>query len=722
MKREQAMCWSLAAALGAGCAPSQPGPVEPVEPVAPAAAPAEPRAAERPFDLVAHGETRSDPFYWLRERESPEVRSYLEAENRYLEAVLAPAAPLRERLFEELAGRLAPADQTAPWRQGDWLYYRRFEPGGDYPLACRRAGSMEGPEEVLLDGNQLARGHAFFSLARFEPSPSGRYVAYAVDTVGRRFYTLRIRDSTTGETLPDTIEATTGEVEWAADDRTLFYLRQDPETLRADRAFRHRLGADPRGDEVVYREEDETFSLSLAKTTSERYLVLCSRQTLATECRVLPSDRPAAEFEIVEPRRRGHEYWLDHQAGRDGGRFLFLTNDGARNFRLAAAPVASPRRQSWSELVPGREDVLLADLRAFTGRIALLERSGGLPRLRLLDAGGRELRTLAFDEPAYALELDERSEHGGPLRFRYSSMTTPWTVYEEDFETAARTLVHQERVLGGFDAAAYRTERFAAPARDGAEVPVTLLYRRGTPRDGTAPLLLEGYGAYGYDNEPAFDANILSLADRGFVVGIAHVRGGQELGRAWYEAGRQRAKLNTFHDFIDVAEYLKRERWADPRRTYAVGGSAGGLLIGAVLNLRPELFDGAIAAVPFVDVVTTMLDPTIPLTTGEYDEWGDPNDPRDYHFLLGYSPYDNVAAKPYPHLLVTTGFHDSQVQYWEPAKWVAKLRTLRTDRSKWLLLHTDFDAGHGGASGRYRRLRDKALQYAFLLELAGRPR
>jgi oligopeptidase B len=703
------MSWSVAAALSVTGAEAVPGGTEP-------------SAEQRPTRLIKHGDARVDPWYWLKEREDPAVRAYLEAENAWAAAALEPARELRERIYSELQSRVAPDDTSAPRRVAGSYYYARYEAGKEYAIHCRRRGAMTAAEEVLVDGNQLAEGHAFFSLTQPRPSTSGRFVAYGTDTVGRRRYTLRIRDTERGETLPDAIEGVTSNYVWAADDRTLFYVRQDVQTLRWDRVYRHRLGEPAAADVLVYREPDPEYSVEVARTRSDRYLTIVASQTLASEVRILEADRPDGEFRVVEPRRRGHEYALDHLDGADGGRFLLRTNDGARDFRLAWAPVGSPGRSGWREVVPARDGVLLEAAQAFAGGVALQERQGGICRLRLLDRDGRELRQVAFDETAYVAELDGDSEYAGPLRYRYGSLTTPDTVYEEPFAGGARELVHRKKVAGGYDPAGYVTERIWAPARDGARVPVTLLHRAGSPRDGRAPLLLEGYGSYGASNDPWFDATLLPLVDRGFVFAIAHVRGGQELGRAWYENGRQLSKKNTFHDFIDVAEHLQRERWADPRRTYGIGGSAGGLLIGAVANLRPDLFDGLIALVPYVDAVTTMLDPSIPLTTSEYDEWGNPNDPEAYRYIKSYSPYDNVEAKAYPNLLVTTGFHDSQVQYWEPAKWVAKLRALRTDRTRQLLFVTNFEAGHGGASGRFQKLREKALHWTFLLELANRPR
>lgn len=675
----------------------------------------EPFAPERPQEGRRPG--FEDSYGWLRDREEPEVRAYLEEENAYLERVLSSVRELRQRLEAELKARVPGEDRTAPWRCGPYLYYRRYLPEADYPLICRLpVGASAAAEEVLLDGNRLAAASAFFHLCRFEPSPSGRFLAYAIDRLGRRLYTLHILDTTTGELVGMGVAPVTGEFEWSEDEQAIFYLQQDPETLRSDRLRLHRLGADPGQDPVLYFEEDPTFSLGLARTASGRFLVLTSRQTLTTECRIFPARVPASELAPLLVRERGREYFAEHLESPEGDEVLLLVNDRGRNFRLVAAPWGSagdPCR--WRELVPCREDVLLVDVRPYRAGIALLERCGGLPRIRVVDRTGKPLRTLVQQEAAYVLDLDPRGDFEGPLRFGYTSLTTPWTVFEEDLATGERSQLYREPVGGGFDPSRYRTERRSLEVRDGAKVPVTLLFRNDLAEPARAPMLLEGYGAYGINLEPVFDASLFSLVDRGWLIGLIHVRGGQELGRHWYEQGRGRAKRHTFEDFVDVAEGLPRQGIGNRERLFAWGGSAGGLLVGVVLNERPELLRGAIAAVPFVDVVTTMSDPSIPLTTGEYDEWGNPGDPEDLAYLLGYSPYDNVRPQAYPHLLVTSGFWDSQVQYWEPAKWVARLRKLRTDRSRLLLLKTDFEAGHSGVSGRYRRLEQRALEWTFLL-------
>jgi oligopeptidase B len=545
---------------------------------------------------------------------------------------------------------------------------------------------------------------------------SGQNVlAYAVDTEGRRIYTTYLKNLTTGELLPDVISEVTENLTWANDNRTLFYAKQDPITLRADRIYRHVVGTDPSRDELVFEEKDETFSTYVFKTKSKQFLMIVSSQTLSQEYRYLQADDPCGELKVFWPREHDHEYHVEHL----GARFLIRTNDQAKNFRLMATPIAQTAKEHWQEIVPHRDDVLLREFEIFDEYLVLEERRRGLTHIRVVPWSGDEEHDLQFDEPAYTAELGANPQlDAGTLRFEYSSLTTPVSVYDYDMRTRTQTLLKREEVLGGFDRADYITERRYALAQDGSEIPLSIVYRKSMERNGQHPLLLYGYGSYGVSVDPAFSSPRLSLIDRGFIFAIAHVRGGQELGRQWYEDGKLFKKKNTFTDFIACADYLIRENFTHPEKLFAMGRSAGGLLMGAILNMRPGLFKGVVAEVPFVDVVTTMLDSSIPLTAGEYDEWGDPNQKDYYDYMLSYSPYDNVAAKDYPHLLVTAGLYDSQVQYWEPAKWVAKLRALKTDSHR-LLLKTNMDAGHGGASGRFRRHRETACSYAFLLDLAG---
>ncbi|MDX1622822.1 MAG: S9 family peptidase [Gemmatimonadota bacterium] len=680
--------------------------------------PEPPMARTVPESLETHGHVRVDPYYWLRERENPDVVAYLEAENEYTESMTSHLEGLRETLFEEIKGRIKQDDSSVPYRKDDYFYYRRYEEGDQYPIYARKKGSLEAEEEVLLDANALAEGHDFLSVRASAVSPDHRTLAFAVDTVGRRFYTVRFKDLETGEAADDVIPKVTGNLAWASDSRTIFYSKQDPKTLRSHRIFRHRLGDDPADDALVYEEADETFSTYVFRSRSERYLMIGSFQTLSDEWRYLDADDPTGEFRLFLPRERGHEHTVHHL----GDHFYIRTNEGdAENFKLMRTPVDDTARGRWEEVIPHRQDVLLEGFTPFDDHLVVTERKAGLIQLRIRpwDDPADE-HYLDFGEEAYLAYVQNNPEtDSGILRYAYQSMTTPESVYDYDMETRERTLLKRDEVLGDFDPADYATERISAPARDGERVPVSLVYRKDRfDRSGDSPLLLYGYGSYGYSLDPTFSASRLSLLDRGFVYAIAHVRGGEVLGRRWYEAGKLLNKRNTFTDFIDVAEHLVSSGYADADRVYAIGGSAGGLLMGAVVNMRPDLFDGIVARVPWVDVVTTMLDDDIPLTTSEFDEWGDPKEKEYYDYMLTYSPYDNVVEQPYPNMLVTTGLHDSQVQYWEPAKWVARLRARKTDDNT-LLLKTNMEAGHGGASGRYERYRETAFIYAFLLDLAG---
>ncbi len=692
---------------------------------APAAGPGDPpRAEARPHELETHGDVRVDEYYWLRERENPEVIAYLEAENAYVDAALAHTEALQESVFAEIRSRVVEDDSSVPYRDGDYWYYTRYEEGKQYPIHGRRPadgdvfGGDQDPEaeEVLVDVNEVAEGKEYTAV-RPSVSPDHRILAYGVDDVGRRFYTVRFKDLTTGETLADEIPDVTANLVWAADSATLFYVRQDPDTLRAYQVYRHRLGS-TEPDELVYEEPDETFSVFLGRTQSRKYLLATSSHTLRTEVRVLRADDPDGDFVVFEPRGERHEYSVDHL----GDRFWVRTNDGAPNFRLMSTAEGDTGRAAWREELPNRDDVLFEGFELFDRFLVLAERREGLEQLRIEPMGGAavEGHDLDFGEPTYSTGLGANPDpSSGTLRYVYQSLTTPRSVFDYDPVTREKTLRKQDQVLGGFDAANYRSERLWATAEDGAQVPVSLVYRPDLRSgDDGSPLLLYGYGSYGSSMDASFSSPLLSLIDRGFVYAIAHIRGGEEMGRSWYENGKLLHKKNTFTDFIAAAEHLVAEGYADPDRVYAMGGSAGGLLVGAAFTMRPDLWDGVVARVPFVDVVTTMLDASIPLTTFEWDEWGDPRVREYYDYMLSYSPYDNVEARDYPHLLVTTGLHDSQVQYWEPAKWVARLRANKTDDNL-LLLETNMGAGHGGASGRYDRYRETALVYAFLLDLAG---
>ena len=675
-----------------------------------------PTAAVRPVELEKHGHVRTDNYYWLRERDNPEVIAYLEAENAYADAVMAHTKGMQESLFEEITGRIKKDDASVPYFHEGYWYYTRFEKEKEYAIYCRKKGTLEAEEQVMLDVNELAQGHDFFDVRGVSVSSGRDILAYGTDTTGRRLYTVRFKNLDTGETLPDEIPNVTGNVAWANDNRTLFYSRQDMQTLRWDKIYRHEVGSDTEGDVLVYEEKDEEFSLFVYKTKSKAYLIIGSNQTESSEYRTLDANDPAGEFSVIQPREAKHEYSVDHFEGS----FYIRTNWDAKNFRLMRTPVGEPARENWKEVIAHREDVLLGGFEIFEDHLVVSERSNGLNQMRIMPWAGGEDYYLDFGEPAYQVGFGANPEfETNTLRYVYTSMTTPPTTYDYDMVTHERRLLKQQEVLGGFDRDDYVTERVFAPARDGVQVPVSLVRRKDTSRDGSAPLLLYGYGSYGFSRDATFSSSRLSLLDRGFVFAIAHIRGGQEMGRWWYEDGKMGKKMNTFTDFIDCAEYLVEEKYAAPGQLYAMGGSAGGLLMGAVINLRPNLFRGVVAAVPFVDVVTTMLDDSIPLTTSEYDEWGNPNIKEEYETMLAYSPYDNVVAAEYPHMLVTTGLTDSQVQYWEPAKWVAKLRALKTDTNR-LIFKTYMGAGHSGESGRFRQFRESALIYSFLLDLAGK--
>jgi oligopeptidase B len=677
--------------------------------------PSPPRAKQVPHRLERHGHVRIDEYYWLNNRDNPEVLDYLQAENEYAAALRSHVRDLERTLFEEITGRIQQTDLSVPFKLGDYLYYTRFEEGKEYALYCRKKGSLTSPEEVMVDGNVLAQGHDYFSLGNWKISSGQDILAYAIDTRGRRTYTIGFQNLTTGETMGECLSSVTGNMEWGNDNHTLFYTRQDPDTLRSFQVFRHRLGTDPRLDSLVYEESDDTFSVYVEKTKSQRFLLLGSHQTITNEYWFLNADTPEEEFRIFQARERGHEYDVDHL----GDYFWIRTNDQAKNFRLMKTSLNATDKHQWQEIIPHRHDVFFEGFELFHNYLVVEERMQGLIHLRVVSHQDGTEHELDFGEPAYLAVLGDNCEVETPyLRFGYTSMTTPMTIYDYHMETREKVLLKQEPVLGGFHISHYQTERLLAPTSDGSAIPISLVYRKGFSRNGTHPLLLYGYGSYGASMDASFSSPRLSLLDRGFVYALAHVRGGEELGRQWYEDGKLLNKKNTFADFIECAEFLIQQRYADPRLLFAMGGSAGGLLMGAVMNMRNDLFHGVVAQVPFVDVVTTMLDPNIPLTTGEYDEWGDPNEKQFYDYILSYSPYDNLESKSYPHLLVTSGLHDSQVQFWEPAKWVAKLRALKTDNQR-LLLRTNMEAGHSGASGRFKRYEETAMIYAFLLDLAG---
>ncbi|MBK8653305.1 MAG: S9 family peptidase [Haliscomenobacter sp.] len=673
-----------------------------------------PQANSIPHSLSIHGETRIDPYFWLNQRENPAVLEYLQEENAYLESQLAHTKPLQEKIFQEITGRIKQEDQSVPYLENGYYYLTRFESGKEYPIYSRKKGSLDAEEEVLLNVNELASGHAYFSVGDKAVSPNNRFLAFGEDTLSRRIYTLRFKDLATGEFLPEQIPNTTGLAAWANDNSHVFYTAKDPQTLRGYKIMRHQLGSPIETDQEVYREEEETYDTFVYHSKSRKYLIILSSQTISQEYRILEADNPTGAFEVFHPRERGLEYSIEHFDDR----FYIRTNLQARNFRLMVCPENSTNKSFWQEVVPHREDTLLEDLEVFKGFLALSERNQGITQIRIISFSGED-HYISFPEEVYMAYTSINMEFDRELlRLGYQSLTTPVTTFDYNMRTRELTLLKQEEVLGGFDKANYHAERLHAVARDGAKIPLSVVYRTGFRKDGTQPVLLYGYGSYGFSMEPYFSAARISLLDRGFAFAIAHVRGGEDLGRAWYEQGKLLHKKNTFYDFIDCAEYLLHHHYTSRNHLYAMGGSAGGLLIGAVVNMRPEIWKGVVAVVPFVDVVTTMLDQSIPLTTFEYDEWGDPRSKEYYDYMYSYSPYDNVEKKAYPAMLVITGLHDSQVQYWEPAKWVAKLRAYKTNDEP-LLLFTNLDTGHSGASGRFERYRETALEYSFLLDLEG---
>lgn len=673
----------------------------------------QPPVAEKiPKELTMHGDTRIDNYYWMNDREDPKVLSWLKAENAYLDTVMAPEKELRTKLFEEMKGRIKETDMTVPYLKNGYYYYVRYEKGKEYPIYCRKKGSLEADEEVILNVNELAAGHAYCQVAGLSVSPDTKLLAYGIDTVSRRRYIIHIKNLETGALLPDVVMETTGSSCWANDNKTIFYSRKDTVTLRADRIMRYTLGSS--AEKEVYHEKDETFSLNVQKTKSGKYIVIHSGSTLSSESRILDASKPDGAFTVFQPRTKDMLYDIDHK----NDKFYIVTNWNALNFRLMETPLNQTGRDHWKEVIPHRSDVLLSGIELFKDFMVLEERKNGLTQIRVMDDKTHADKYLAFAEPAYDAYVGANPEMDSKeLRYHYTSMITPNSVYDYNMETGKQELKRQQEVLGGYDPKNYTTERLMATATDGTKIPVSIVCKKDFHKNGKGPLLLYGYGSYGHSLDASFSSNRISLLDRGFAFAIAHIRGGQEMGRQWYEDGKMFKKKNTFTDFIDCASYLVKENYTNPGQLYAMGGSAGGLLMGAVINMRPDLFHGVVAQVPFVDVVTTMLDESIPLTTGEFDEWGNPKNKDSYDYMKSYSPYDNVVAKAYPNLLVTTGLHDSQVQYWEPAKWVAKLRELKTDHNL-LLLHTDMETGHGGASGRFEALKEVALEYAFLLKLA----
>ena len=676
-----------------------------------------PKVEKIPVQLEKHNDIRIDNYYWLNQRENPEVIDYLERENDYNDKVTVHTKDFQKQLFEEMKGRIKEADESVPYKYNGYWYISRYEEGKDYPIYTRKKDSLTAPEEILFNCNELAEGHSFFNLRGISISPNNKFVAFGIDILGRRQYDIQIKNIESGEILPLKIENTTGGSTWANDNKTLFYTRKDDQTLRSDKIYKHILGHSTSDDTLVYFEEDETFNAFVSKSKSEKYIVFGSISTLTSEYSIIPADDPESELKIFHPRERGLEYSISHFEDS----FYILTNaDGATNFKLMKTPALNTGKENWTEVISHREDVLIEDIDIFKDYLVVSERNNGLNKIHIKRWDDSLDYYLPFDNETYSAytttNLDFETD---TLRYGYTSLTTPQSTIDFNMLTKEKQVKKEQEVLGGnFDKNNYASERIWATATDGTKIPISLVYKKGMERNGENSLLQYAYGSYGATIDPYFSSVRLSLLDRGFIYAIAHIRGGEYLGRQWYEDGKLLKKKNTFTDFIDCSKYLIEKKYTSPSHLYAMGGSAGGLLMGAIVNMNPELYNGIVSAVPFVDVVTTMLDDTIPLTTGEYDEWGNPNEKEFYNYIKSYSPYDNVIAQDYPNILVTTGLHDSQVQYWEPAKWVAKLRELKTDNNI-LLLHTNMDAGHGGASGRFEAIKEVAEEYAFILDLEG---
>ena len=677
-----------------------------------------PGVAKDSKEFVLHGDKRIDEYYWLNQRENPKVLDYLKAENAYLDTMMAGTKTFREKLFHEMKGRIKEKDESLPYKDNGYWYYSRFEEGKQYPIFCRKKETLEAPEEILLDQNKMAEGFKYYSIGTREVSDNNELLAFTIDTVSRRLYNLRVKDLKTGTLYAENIPNVDGNsVSWGADNKTIFYTKKDLTTLLAYQVWRHVLGTDPKQDVLLYEEKDNRFSISLDRTKSKKYICIeADMNEVSTEVRMLEATNPGGQFRVFQPRQENFQYAIEHF----NDKFFIRTDWEAPNFRLMETPEGKTSRENWKEVIPYRKDVYISGFTVFKNHLILAEVKDALKQLRIINQTNKKDEYLSFDEPIYTLGVGTNPDFNtNVLRFIYTSLTTPGSIYDLNMDTGEKELKKQTEVLGGFKKEEYTAERLWATARDGVKVPISVVYKKGVKKDGTNPLLLYAYGSYGASAFPMFNSNIFSLLDRGFVYAIAHIRGGQEMGRQWYDDGHLLKKKNTFFDFIDCGEFLVKEKFTSKEHLYANGGSAGGLLMGAIVNFSPEMWNGVIAEVPFVDVITTMSDPSIPLTTGEYEEWGNPADSIEYFYMKSYSPYDNVAKKNYPNLLVTTGLHDSQVQYFEPAKWVARLREMKSGDNI-ILFKINMDAGHGGASGRFDYLKDEALQYAFLLALEGK--
>ena len=685
-----------------------------------------PVAEKVPHEIKANGMSRIDNYYWMklsddqknataRDEQTQKVIEYLEQENEYLTANLKHTEGLQEKLYNEIVGRIKQTDESVPYKDNGYWYYTRYQEGQEYPIYCRKKGTLESAEEVLLNVNEMATGYSYYSVTGLSVSEDNKLLAYAEDSVSRRQYTIYVKDMMSGAIIDKPITNTEGEITWANDNKTFFYVRKDPVTLRSRWIMKHTLGTDPGSDKIVSEEKDETFYTGILKTKSKKYLVIWAGSTVTDHYQVLNANTPDGAFHEFSPRERGLEYSIDHYKDK----FYIVTNFHAVNFRLMETSESNTAKSNWRETIPHRKDTLLQSIELFNDYLVLSERSNANTLMQIINLNTGDKHYLNFGEAAYSVfpsvNMDMDTEL---LRYGYSSMTTPNSTYDYNMKTQVKKLMKQQEVVGGYNPDDYQTERLWATAKDGTKVPISLVYKKGIKKDGSNPTLLYGYGSYGLSMNPTFSSTRLSLINRGFVFAIAHIRGGQEMGRQWYDDGKIFKKKNTFTDFIDCAEHLIASGYTMPDNLFATGGSAGGLLIGAVVNMRPDLFKGVIADVPFVDVVTTMLDEDIPLTTGEFDEWGNPSELESYLYMLEYSPYDQVKVQNYPNMLVTTGLHDSQVQYWEPAKWVAKLRDMKTD-SNTLLLRTNMETGHGGTTGRFKVYKETAQDYAFILDLAG---
>ena len=674
-----------------------------------------PQAKIIPTELEKFDDIRIDNYFWLNDRENPDVIDYLNKENEYYQAMTAHTNDFQKELFEEMKSRIKEDDQSVPYLYNGYYYITRFETGSDYPIYSRKKGSLSANEEIMFNCNELAKGHKYFKLGGLSVSSDNQFIAFSVDTIGRRIYTVQIKNLVTGELFNDKIENTTGDSTWANDNLTLFYTRQDEQTLRSDKVFKHKLNTDSAEDTLVYFEKDDTFSVEVTKEKSKKYIVISSSSTMTTEFRTLLADQPDGEFKVFQKRVRGLEYDIAHF----GDHFYVLTNkDDATNFKLMKTPELATAKENWVDLIPHREEVLIEDIDIFRDFLVVTERFNGLNTIRIMPWSGEGAYYLPFESETYTAYTSTNVDFDTDiLRYGYQSMATPASIIDFNMKTMEKQIMKEQEVLGGkFDKNNYTEERVWATAQDGTKVPISMVYRKELKKDGSNPLLQYAYGSYGYSMDATFSSTRLSLLDRGFIFAIAHIRGGEDLGRQWYEDGKLLNKKNTFTDFIDCSNYLIAEKYTSPAHLYAEGGSAGGLLMGAIANMAPQLYNGIIAQVPFVDVVTTMLDDTIPLTTGEYDEWGNPNIKKYYAYIKSYSPYDNVKSQDYPSMYVSTGLHDSQVQYWEPAKWVAKLRVFKTDNNA-IYLDTNMNAGHGGASGRFEALKELAKEFSFLLDL-----